>query len=217
MKDEQLSLDETKAVWSPKALIWLAIFFSVFPSALMFAYNYGLYGYPKRRIFWTVLTLLVLVIFIALDFVDPEGATLRFIGLTLTTSWILYLKQINLYNKWKANGGRTASPWKGIGICIGFTAAYITLFLAFSYLYPYDYSACNYIERENWQKAEVVLLQSRRDYPDDLNVRYNLAIVYASTDRIQEATAELQSIIEANPNYEGAQEFFNDLKQEPSP
>ncbi len=129
----QSSGEKQKRVWSPRALVWFAIFFSVFPAAVLFAINYGRYGQPRKRLIWLVTSGIVLFVFSGLDYFDPAGTRLRLIWLTVLTTWILYAKQIALFRQWRSQGRGVASVWSGLGICLGFVAAYVAVAFALSF------------------------------------------------------------------------------------
>jgi tetratricopeptide (TPR) repeat protein len=210
MNGMHASGDKQKPVWSPRALVWFAILFSVFPAAIMFAVNYGRYGQPRKRLLWLTITAGVLVVFCTLDYFDPNRTKLRIIGLTVLTAWILYAKQISLFREWRTQGGRVASVWSGLGICVAFLVAYLAVTFALSFLEP-DYLACGLIEKGDFYKAEEVLSQSRRAYPTDADVRYNLAIVYSETERKDAAVRELLAVLARKPRDQQARALLEKL------
>jgi tetratricopeptide (TPR) repeat protein len=202
--------DKQQPVWSPRALVWFALLFSVFPAAIMFALNYGRYGQPRKRLLWLAITTGVLVVFCSLDYLDPNRTKLRIIGLTVLTAWILYVNQIALFREWRTQGGRVASVWSGLGICVAFVAAYLAATIALSFLEP-DYLASDLIDKGDFYKAEEVLNQSRRAYPTDLDVRYNLAIVYSETERKDAALRELRAVLARKPRDQQAKALLEKL------
>lgn len=204
-----------KRVWSPRAMVWFAILFSIFPAAIMLAINYGRYGQPKKRLLWLVTTVVVLFVVWLLDYFDPEGSKLRLIGLTVLTAWVLYAKQIVLFRKWRSQGGEVATVWSGLGICGVFLVVYITVAFALSFLEP-DYLAAELIEKGEFQQAEQVLEQSRRTHPRDLDVRYNLAIVYSETEQKEAAMRELEAILARRPRDQPARKFLRELASDTS-
>jgi hypothetical protein len=202
--------EKQKRVWSPRALVWFAILFSVFPAGIMFAVNYGRYGQPRKRLIWLTTTVILLVVFWVLDYFDPSGTKLRLIGLTVLTAWILYAKQISLFREWRSQGGRVASVWGGLGICLAFLVVYVAAAFALSLLEP-DHLASDQIAKGEFIKAEEILNQSRRTYPTDLDVRYNLAIVYSETERKAAAMDELRAILTRKPRDPEARAFLLEL------
>ena len=206
-----------RGVWSPKALVVCAILFSIFPSLIMFALNYGRYGLPRKRTLWIVVAILAFVLMRAWDLISPDWAWHRTFMLTFATVWILYIKQLSLYRQWIAHGKRKASAWSGLLICLVFIVLNLGLNAASMLIPQDDYVAYELIHNGQYEDAERVLVESRQEYPDDLDVRYNLAVVYSETERTAMAVQELRAILKSDPHHEDAREFLHELEHQAGP
>ncbi|OGV46649.1 MAG: hypothetical protein A2X46_14560 [Lentisphaerae bacterium GWF2_57_35] len=176
----------------------------------MFSINYGRYGLRKKQALWLVITFLLVAILIAGDLGSPDWSFHRWCLVSIALLWVFYLKQAALFREWIAHGGRKASIWSGLLVCLGCLIVYFGIAFAIS-VFEFDYLAYDLLVEEKYEKAEHVLLQSRRDHPNDLNVRYNLAVLYAQTHREPEAKQELRAIIEADPSKADAKDFLQEL------
>lgn len=56
-----------------------------------------------------------------------------------------------------------------------------------------------YIEEGNFKKAEEILKEGLRSYPDSVNLHYNLACTYKNLDEISQALLELRNTINIDP------------------
>jgi hypothetical protein len=119
MNETHSTGEKPKRVWSPRALVWFAFLFSVFPAGIMFAVNYGRYGQPRKRLIWLTTTVILLLVFLFLDYCDASGTKLRFIGLTVLTAWILYAKQISLFRDCALQSGHRLLRDRTAGRCSG--------------------------------------------------------------------------------------------------
>jgi tetratricopeptide (TPR) repeat protein len=201
-----------RGVWSPKALVIFSLLFSVFPSLIMFALNYSRYGFPRKRNLWLFITGSLLVIMLILSFVSPEWSWHRSFILTVAITWIFYFKQIGLYRQWITSGKEKATIRSGLLICCLCFGALIATSTAAVMLTEDDYVAYELILNEQYTEAEKVLMESRQLFPDDLDVKYNLAVVYSNTERPDMAKHELQNILKIDPENEDTKAFLLEFK-----
>ena len=203
-----------KGVWSPKTLVILAIVFSIFPAAILFALNYGRYGMPKKRNFCLVLTSLLFIIMIALEFFAPDWSWHRWFLITIGGVWVFYIKQIALYKKWINSGKKKASLWSALLICLIFLIILISVIALSMFIPEDDYVAYELLINGRFEEAEKVLVQSKQDYPDDPHVRNNLALLYYDTDRIPLAKQELKALLDIDPNNQDAKSLLAEIASE---
>jgi len=204
-----------RGIWSPKVLVVFSLLFTVFPSLIMFAINYGRYGHPRKRTAWLIISGFLFVIMLVLDFISPDWSWHRTFLLSVAIAWILYIKQIDLYRKWIASGKQKATIRSGLLICGLFFGVLIVTSAVPILLSEDDYVAYELIINEEYLDAEKVLVESSQQFPDDLDVKYNLAVVYSNTERPDMAKRELQTILKLDPDNEDAKAFlleFNNPK-----
>ncbi|MBN2162230.1 MAG: tetratricopeptide repeat protein [Pontiellaceae bacterium] len=205
-----------RGVWSPKLLVVLSLFFSIFPSMILFALNYGRYGFPRKRNLWLLITVILLVVLLTTGFVEPDWAWHRAFLFWMGMTWVISLMQLRLFREWIASGRPKASVLSGVLaclLCIGaLFAALVVAGTVEVLLFPEeDYIAYELIENGQYEEAEQVLMAARLDFPDDLDVRYNLAIVYYSTERPELARQELMTILEDHPDHEYARTLLQQV------
>jgi hypothetical protein len=121
-----------------------------------------------------------------MNLLSPDWAIHRTLLLPAVGIWVMYSNQIALYQNWKLEQRRIASPWHAP--LISHAGAVLQLGLDCLPLGQDDYLAYDLLMDENYTAAERVLKQSRTDDPD---VRFNLALVYFDTARLQLARQEL--------------------------
>ena len=212
MKESESLPAKQKAVWSPKALAVFGLLFSIIPAGIMFSINYGRYGRRKQQVMWLCILVVIFASLIAGDIAAPDWSFHRWLLVSVPTLWILYLKQVPLYRQWMAHGGKKASLWSGLLICCAFLVVVLGINAVVYAMTPDPY-AYDLLTDRQYAKAERVLIDSRNLYPEDLDVRYNLAIVYASTSRPDLARKELLAILAAKPNRTDAREFLAELEE----
>lgn len=203
-----------RGVWSPKALAVFGLFFSVIPAGLMFAINYGRYGRPKERLLWGVATIFLMGALLIADCVSSEVSSPRWFLLNVLLLWFMYLRQAPLYHAWINSGRRKASVWTGLLICAGFLATFFVAGVAVSSIYEDDYLAASQIESGQYAEAEAILLEARKRHPTDMDVRFNLAIVYRLQSRPRDAVAEVDAFLKAYPTDKDALQLKADIEAE---
>ena len=77
-----------KGVWSPKALVVIAIIFTIFPSLVMFALNYGRYGFPRKRLLWIAIGMVLFAMMLIWDIASPDWTWHRAFILSVSMMWI---------------------------------------------------------------------------------------------------------------------------------
>ncbi len=210
MSQDNQKVIDGKGVWSPYLLAAVAVLLSILPALVLFAINYGRYGFPKKRFQWFCIIVLIAPIIIALDYISPEWTIVRMFALNVAGIWLMYSQQIGLYQDWKLQKRPQGSGWQASFIVLA------TLILFFCiYLIPIpqqDYLAYDLLESGRYEEAEQTLLQSKEDYPADTDIRFNLTYLYEETDRLDQAKAELIELLKIDPQNSEAQEFMEALK-----
>lgn len=115
-----------KKIWNPKWFLPLSIFFSFFPVAIIYSLNYGRLGKVKKRNIYLLSTFVLFIITIILGYFINYGI-MKIIFLGLNIGLGLYMKndQICLYEDHIVNGGKNASYWIPLLICLLFTVLII--------------------------------------------------------------------------------------------
>lgn len=66
---------------------------------------------------------------------------------------------------------------------------------------------------EKYREAIIYYNMALEIYPDDTNVRFNLALTYSKTNQRIKAKEEFKKILEINPQDEGANYYYNMLSK----
>lgn len=143
--------------WNPSIIAILSLFFSIIPGSILHSLNYERLGasYEKKNTYLTNIFLVFLLLFFCLSYELILASTFNFI-----VSLYFYKSQAPLYKNHLAESGSTGS----IKFPLIFSIVLSILFYTTAYLVDYatyydDYQLQNYVENENWDEAEKILLK----------------------------------------------------------
>jgi len=115
------STDKKKNPWSPVFVGILTFFASPLAGGILLGLNYKRYGLPKRtpRVIFFSFLLLIVLIFLAVIFQDLPFAGEVFTAINLVIAILYGRSQKGFYQIHLATGGKAASIFWPLAICIG--------------------------------------------------------------------------------------------------
>lgn len=118
VEESEYKLSNIK-LWNPKGFIFIGIFFSFLPAAILYSINYGRLGLKKERNYnlFGLSIWFVILSFLAF-YIESNIMKYVFEGLNIALSSYMRNKQMDLYNKHIENGGRKASYLLPVIICL---------------------------------------------------------------------------------------------------
>lgn len=129
------NISPTKKLWNPKSFIIFSIFFSFLSAGIMYALNYGRCGNKKKG--WTCLaaTIVGFIAAFTLAIMIPKNiAKALFFGANIALGAYFTNTQQKLYIEHIQNGGKKASYFLPITICVIITGLLIALIIYCDFL-----------------------------------------------------------------------------------
>jgi hypothetical protein len=112
-----------RKLWNPKSFIWMSVFFSFLPSAILYSLNYGRLGNTKKRNIYLVTSIFMFAIMISLGiFIEVSALKTLFYGLNIGLGIYMRKDQLAAYNEHILNGGKKASSIIPVLACVAILA-----------------------------------------------------------------------------------------------
>ncbi|BCM88542.1 hypothetical protein IAD21_00375 [Abditibacteriota bacterium] len=222
------SHSQDKLPWSLACICWLCLLSGVVPAAVLWRINNRRLGISPpilTRIFvWASLALYVLALvrLLLIEEGSLQMQRLQLVGLvmTLVLAWQFYSSQRVPFARYCKAGGRTAAlKWPIVsGVIWVFILACLQIGVEAVHTErdykKFDIFAASLSKStSNNREAELFFQEFKRKYPEETMTHWNLAIIYAQTDRVEQAKAEIQELLQAEPNNKEAHDYLNELQQ----
>ncbi|MFL0249378.1 hypothetical protein ACJDT4_03010 [Clostridium neuense] len=115
-----------KKLWNPKSFIIFSMFFSFLPAGIMYALNYGRCGNKKNRWTYLLATIIAFIAIFTLCIIIPKSiAKTLFLSVNIALGIYFMRTQQKLYIEHIQNGGKRASYFLPITICLIITGLII--------------------------------------------------------------------------------------------
>ncbi|RYX86743.1 tetratricopeptide repeat protein [bacterium] len=217
---------KAKLPWSLVCICWMCMLSCVVPAAVVWGINNRRLGISpplRTRIFvWASLALYGLVQ-VRLLLVDEENLQrhLQLVGfaMALILSWQFYVSQRVAFARYYNKGLRTAALKLPIVLGFVWMCVVATLQLgAYSVHTERDYKQfvvmASNVDKGDFKghEAELFFQKFKSKYPEETSAHWNLAIIYAQTDRFEEARAEMRDLLELEPDNKEAREYLRELE-----
>jgi len=126
----EFNISPTKKLWNPKSFIIFSILFSFLPAGIMYALNYGRCGNKKSRWTYLIATIICFIAIFTLALIIPNSiAKVLFFTANICLGSYFMKTQQKLYIEHIQNGGKRASYFLPITICIIITGLLIALII----------------------------------------------------------------------------------------
>lgn len=206
------SLGDTKPPWNPKAIGFITFFFSFLPGGIMLALNYERLGQPEKKMPTLLAVIVGFVVFMTIIFMLPEESAFDrlFHWLNIAIAVTFGNLQKGTFESYMADGGTKASPWPAAGLSFMGVVAIVVAFGAWAF---WDVSrdearfetARTHMQAGEYDQAEAIFLEYAEKYPEEAGTYFNLASIYLSQGRLEEArkyAAEYHRLVPDDPEGE---------------
>jgi hypothetical protein len=234
--ERQLASEDTvpvvpeRAAWSPTAIVWICLLFSILPAGIMHALNFERLGAPEKKKPALISVIIFSVIFYGFMFVtsikpyllpslsDGTFRTLCTVS-TLGMAWHFYLSQQPLFLQHRQRGGKKASIWPPVLLSLaGMVLVTVPAFSYYAWKVIRDQNEFNravtLMQHGKLDEAEAIFKAYRAEYPDEAVVHFNLGMVYAAKDRLPTAKNELQETLRLDPNFKDAKKYLHEVESD---
>ena len=220
----------SRAAWSPTAIVWACLLFSVLPGGIMYALNFERLGQPQKKktallgviafcfVFYGILFAAAFKPELFPSFNEKMLRALSAAG-TFGMARIFYLQQKPLFIRHLQQGGKKASVWPPIVWSVA-TITVVGIALVGYFIWQVNRDEQEFsrgyalMQKGKYDEAEKIFKSYQDKYPDETPAYMNLALIYADEAKLPQAKQELTELLRLDPKDKDAKDLLKDVEDE---
>ena len=213
-----------KAPWSPMGIALVTLVLSPLPGGILHAINYGRLGAAERKRLALASNLITTVPFFLLAFytagwgyTEGWGRVLTYLA-AMTLASYFYKSQEYLFRRHRSAGGQKAS----LLLPVVFSAI-VTVLLAVGLSYAEAIGhqishqrnfeeALGLMKDGKGEEAEKLFRAYQKNYPEEMESYWNLALIYEEAGHTEAAKQELRAFLARSPDSPEVKEYLAGLE-----
>ena len=210
------STESPKLPWHPLSICLVTVLLSPLAGGIFQAINFGRLGRPALVRSALIVNIIVGALYILMTvragILNESAAAFLFLSLLIGIHF--YRSQAGLYALARRPGASKRAVWEPVVGGLVATVLTIGIATAAHYLFFARFDEGQLaLEAGDYTKAEAIFSEYKESTPKVPEVALSLAAVYANTDRIELAIAELRNSLRDNPRNRDLQSFLRELEE----